>query len=211
MSWVPVEPVEPVVMISAIEHHLYCPRQCALIHVDGVWLDNEHTVRGQYGHRRADSGESRLERGRRVLRSIPLFSERLGLSGRADIIEQGPDGSFVPVEYKIGSLHGDAAEFQLCAQALCLEEMSGRAVSEGALWLSGPRRRLKVSIDAELRARTIAAIVEIRDALISGALPRALYDARCGACQFIDYCQPEVCSDARRIAAYMEQVFACGT
>lgn len=203
-------PVEPVVMISAIEHHLYCPRQCALIHVDGMWIDNEHTVRGQYGHRRVDLSGTRLERGRRVLRAVTLFSERLGLSGRADVIELEQDGSLVPVEYKIGSLHGEAAKLQLCAQALCLEEMTGLTVSEGALWLSGTRRRLTVSIDTELRRRTVAAVSEIRRAMLSGEMPPAVSDDRCPACQFVDYCQPEVCSDPQRIASYMAEVFACG-
>ena len=100
---------ELVVPVAALEHHVYCPRQCALIHVDGLWFDNRHTVRGQAGHRRADSGEIKSERGRTVLRSVPLFSERLGLSGRADAIEVHTDSSVVPVEYKMGVRHGIAA------------------------------------------------------------------------------------------------------
>jgi len=114
--------IEPVVPISAIEHFAYCPRQCALIHCDGVWNDNEHTVGGTRAHRRVDSGEHRRERGRMVLRSIPLWSESLGLSGRADAVEMA-DNAVVPVEYKAGVRHGNAADLQLCAQALCLEEM----------------------------------------------------------------------------------------
>lgn len=116
---------EPVIALSALEHHVYCPRQCALIHVDGLWIDSEHTVRGDLGHRRADSGEHKQERGRLVLRAVPLWSEQLGLTGRADVVELHSDGSLVPVEYKIGRRHGDAAHVQLCAQALCLEEMTG--------------------------------------------------------------------------------------
>lgn len=130
--------VEPVVAISAIEHYVYCPRQCALIHVDGVWSDNAHTVRGERGHRRADTFATRSERGVRVVRAVPLWSETLGLTGRADAVELHADDSIVPVEYKIGSRHGDAAHLQLAAQALCLEECSpGRSLWER----SGSRAR----------------------------------------------------------------------
>ncbi|MXW23318.1 MAG: Dna2/Cas4 domain-containing protein, partial [Chloroflexi bacterium] len=92
---------DPVIQISAIEHFVYCPRQCALIHCDGVWSDNAHTVRGARAHRRVDSGEHRQERGRQVLRAIPLWSEELGLSGRADAVEV-EDDAVRPVEYKAG-------------------------------------------------------------------------------------------------------------
>ncbi|MGH9268260.1 MAG: CRISPR-associated protein Cas4, partial [Acidimicrobiales bacterium] len=90
--------IEPVVAISAIEHYAYCPRQCALIHADGVWADNVHTVRGSRGHRRVDEGRGRVERGRRVLRGVPLWSAQLGLSGRADVVELTTEGDVVPVE-----------------------------------------------------------------------------------------------------------------
>ena len=122
----------PVVAISAIEHFSYCARQCALIHCDGVWADNAHTVRGSRAHRRVDSGQSRKERGKLVLRAIPLWSEELGLSGRADAVEI--DGETVrPIEYKAGTPHGAAANLQLCAQGLCLEEMLGVDGAEGYL------------------------------------------------------------------------------
>ena len=110
-------PDAPVIAISAIEHFAYCPRQCALIHCDGVWADNSHTVQGSRAHRRVDSGQHRRERGRLVLRAIPLWSESLGLSGRADAVEI-ESGSVRPVEYKSGVPHGSAADLQLCAQAL---------------------------------------------------------------------------------------------
>ena len=90
-----------IVPISAIEHFVYCPRQCALIHCDGVWSDNAHTVRGLRAHRRVDGGQHRHERGRKVLRGIPLWSEALGLSGRADVVEIAI-GAVRPVEYKSG-------------------------------------------------------------------------------------------------------------
>ena len=153
---------EPVIPISAIEHFLYCPRQCALIHCDGVWSDNAHTARGTRAHRRVDGGQHRMERGRRVLRGIPLWSESLGLSGRADVVEMDGD-AIRPVEYKSGVRHGITADLQLCAQALCLEEMLGVAVPSGSVWYGGPRRRVEVDFTDVLRV--LVAIVPF----VSGA------------------------------------------
>lgn len=201
---------EWIVPIAAIEHHVYCPRQCALIHVDGLWLDNIHTVRGERGHRRVDSGETRSERGRVVLRAVPLWSEALGLSGRADAVEVEPDGRVVPVEYKMGTRHGQAADLQLCAQALCLEEMLGVAVPEGFLWFSGPRRRVPVSIDSALRDRTLEAIEEIRSWMKAQRLPPPVDDARCKQCQLLDLCQPSISAQPSRVSRYMTESVGCG-
>ena len=185
--------VEPVIPISAIEHHVYCPRQCALIHGDGVWADNEHIVRGQRAHRRADSGEHRTERGWRALRSIPLWSETLGLSGRADVVEVRGD-AVRPVEYKAGVAHGWAADLQTCAQALCLEEMLGVAVPSGFVWYGATRRRVAVAFTEELRDATRDAIHSIRSQLRSGVLPLAPNDERCAECQLRSHCLPEISS-----------------
>ena len=200
---------EPVIQISAIEHFVYCPRQCALIHCDGVWSDNAHTVRGTRAHRRVDSGQHRAERGRRVLRSIPLWSEALGLSGRADVVEL--DGDAVrPVEYKSGVRHGTAAELQLCAQALCLEEMLGVAVPSGSVWYGGPRRRVEVEFTDTLRDKVSAAIDAIREQLLTGELPEAADDERCTECQLSHHCLPGVTNATRRVQRYLSSVvFGC--
>lgn len=203
--------VEPVVAISAIEHFAYCPRQCALIHVDGVWSDNAHTVRGERGHRRADTFATRSERGVRVVRAVPLWSEALGLTGRADAVELHADDSIVPVEYKIGSRHGDAAHLQLAAQALCLEEMFARPVPFGALWFSGPRRRLPVPIDDTLRGRALDVGDAIRALLDGGRLPRAVHDDRCRECQLLSHCLPEVVSDPQAVEVYVRTEVVCGS
>jgi CRISPR-associated exonuclease Cas4 len=203
--------VEPVVAISAIEHHVYCPRQCALIHVDGVWSDNAHTVRGERGHRRADTFAARSERGVRVIRAVPLWSEELGLTGRADAVEVHTDGAIVPVEYKIGARHGDSAHLQLAAQALCLEEMLGRAVGRGALWFSGPRRRLAVRIDDALRARALEVIAAIRGLMAGGHLPPAPHDARCRECQLLGHCLPEIVSEPQVVETYVRTQLSCGS
>lgn len=202
-------PPEPIVAISALEHHAYCPRQAALIYVDGVWFDNEHTVRGAAGHGRVDAAPSRRERGVQVLRHIPLWSERLGLTGRADAVTVSREGEVVPVEYKIGSPTGDGAKLQLCAQALCLEEMFSRSVPFGAIWYSSTRHRTRVPIDTALRERTEGALTAIRAWMLARTLPAADYDERCRSCQFLDYCQPELASSPDRAARYVAQHLRC--
>ena len=194
--------------LSALEHHEYCARQAALIHVDGLWRDNRHTVRGQAGHRRADHGSNRTERGRRVLRAVPVWSRRHGLSGRCDVVELWPDGTVVPVEYKVGTRHGRAADIQLAAQALCLEEMTGRAVPIGYVWHARHQRRQRVEIDDGLRAATLDAIAEIRHVIDSGNLPAARNDERCAQCQLRDTCMPEVLDNNRRFRNYLADRFA---
>ena len=201
--------VEPVVPISAIEHFVYCPRQCALIHCDGVWSDNAHTVRGSRAHRRVDGGQHRRERGRQVLRAIPLWSEVLGLSGRADAVEI--DGAAVrPVEYKSGTQHGDAADLQLCAQALCLEEMLEVEIPHGYVWYGGPRRRVQVDFTPELRRGVRDVIRRIRAQLLMFELPEAPNDQRCTQCQLLHHCLPELTSAPRKVKRYLTHtVFEC--
>ena len=202
---------EPIVKISAIEHFAYCPRQCALIHCDGVWSDNVHTVKGTRMHRRVDSGQHRKERGRQVLRAIPLWSETLGLSGRADAVEVA-DGVVRPVEYKSGTPHGNAANLQLCAQALCLEEMLGVEVEDGSVWYGGLRRRLPVVFTAALRQEVREIVCSIRRQLLAGALPDAPNDERCTECQLLGYCLPELTSAPNRVTKYLaDTVFRCAT
>ncbi|MDE0320825.1 MAG: CRISPR-associated protein Cas4 [Acidimicrobiales bacterium] len=190
---------EPVVLISALEHFVYCERQCALIHGDGVWMDNAHTVRGSHAHRRVDSGQHRRERGVLTLRSIPLWSEVLGLSGRADTVEFD-DGAVYPVEHKSGVRHGKAADLQVCAQAMCLEEMMRVEIPVAYVWYGGPRRRAEVLLDDELRADVVETVDSIRGQLLSGELPAALNDARCEECQLEPHCLPSVTATATRIA-----------
>lgn len=202
--------VDPIVAISAIEHYAYCPRQCALIHCDGVWSDNRHTIRGRRAHRRVDSGEHRHERGRLVLRAIPLWSESLGLSGRADAIEVA-DGAVWPVEYKAGVRHGKAADLQVCAQALCLEEMLGIRIDEGFVWFGSTKRRERVLLSDDLRLEVVEIVNAIRAQLVSARLPDAPNDPRCNECQLLHHCLPALTSDASRVNAYLrDEVLECG-
>ncbi len=185
-----------LIVLSALQHWCYCPRQCALIHIEQVFEDNLYTQRGQALHKRADDPGFEVRDGLRIERALPLFSDSLGLIGKADVVEFLPDGTPYPVEYKHGSRHkrADIAacdDVQLAAQALCLEEMFGRSVSEGALYYATSRRRRIVAIDADLRKRTLAAIASVRELLAAGLTPPPLADEHCRACSLRDLCQPD--------------------
>lgn len=187
------------VLLSALSHYLYCPRRAGLIHLESVWEENVFTVRGQLAHERADTAVTRTENGVQIERALPLWSERHGLSGTADVVEFHPDGSVMPVEYKSGkrreSLNNDV---QLCAQALCLEEMLGVTISTGAVYFLETRRRRVVSLDDTLRMETIATIARLRQMLgDTGALPAPVNDKRCPACSLNDACVPAVIHAAR--------------
>jgi CRISPR-associated exonuclease Cas4 len=181
------------IAISALQHWSYCSRQAALIHLDGVWSDNPFTMRGQILHERADEPGSDLRGDIRVERALPLFSRRLNLSGRADAVEFHPDGRVVPVEYKSGRRKARAADdLQLCAQALCLEEMLGCPVPEGAIFHAPDRRRRAVVFTASLRATVERTVAEIAAMLASRTLPPPVHDARCRDCSLLRLCLPEL-------------------
>jgi len=197
------------IMLSALQHYSYCPRQCALIHQEQTFEDNVFTIRGHLAHERVDSGESGIEYGVRVERALPLFSERYGLVGKADVVEFLDDGTPYPVEYKQGKrqqkLHD---EVQLAAQALCLEEMTGKTVPEGAIFHHKTRRRRVVPITETLREHTLHLITQVRALLDSGAMPAPVDDsALCQACSLSEVCQPELVGQAQRIRRLQAQLF----
>lgn len=185
-------------MISALQHYSYCPRQCALIHVEQVFDENLYTLRGRRVHERADLPETDVEGGLRVERALPLFSERLGLLGKADVVEFSASGAPYPVEYKVGPARSwGHDELQLCAQALCLEEMFDSEVAEGALYRYASRSRVPVAFDAELRGRVEEATERVREILAHSELPPPVADARCKNCSLIDACMPFDLAGAR--------------
>jgi CRISPR-associated exonuclease Cas4 len=205
------EPVDPV-PLSALQHWAYCPRQCALIHVEQVFEENLFTQRGQALHKRVDDPGCEVRDGLRVERALPLFCDRLGLVGKADVVEFLPDGTPYPVEYKHGSRHkrADIAacdDIQLAAQALCLEEMFGRTVPEGALYYASSRRRRTVAVDADLRAKTESTVTAVRLLLASSVLPPPLNDEHCRACSLRDLCQPEAVSHSSERSAVLNTLF----
>lgn len=183
---------DELVMISALEHYSYCPRQCALIHVEHVYDENLYTLRGNRAHTRAhDEDEFGSEEGVRIERGMPLFCEQLGLIGKSDVVEFGQDGIPFPVEYKVGprkeNRHDD---LQLCAQALCLEEMFGKGVPAGAVFHHSSRRRREVEFDAGLRSETEEAVQRVRYMISASRVPPPVADARCPKCSLFDACMP---------------------
>jgi CRISPR-associated exonuclease Cas4 len=196
------------IAISALQHFSYCPRQCALIHQEQVFADNLYTARGNAVHSQVDlpGGEMHLER--RVERALPLVCERLGLSGRADVVEFLPGGTPYPVEYKHGPRRAkEHDDVQLVAQALCLEEMTGLSVPLGAIYHASSHRRREVIITPELR-RLVATLTEqVRAMLDSGHLPPPANDARCKACSLIDLCQPALLAEPTRVRAALSRLF----
>jgi CRISPR-associated exonuclease Cas4 len=189
--------------ISALQHWAYCQRQCGLIHLEQAFDDNLHTLRGQAVHNTVDKPGMELRAGLRLERALPLWSDVLGLIGKADVVEFEPDGTPYPVEYKHGSRHKAANiaacdDVQLAAQALCLEEMTGRSVCEGALYYATSRRRRVVSITPELRLQVAEAAAAVRHMLTSGRLPPPTTDPRrCKGCSLRERCQPEAMTRLR--------------
>jgi CRISPR-associated exonuclease Cas4 len=186
---------EPI-PISALQHAVYCLRQAALIHLERLWEENRYTAEGHVLHVHADKPGVRRQRGVRRVSALPIASARLGIAGVADLVEflPGADGeTALPVEFKRGKpkLHR-ADEVQLCAQALCLEEMTGRPVPEGALYYAETKRRVAVPFDAELRrlteetAAALAALFESRR-----TPPPTDHRSRCRACSLKEQCRPE--------------------
>ena len=191
---------EEPIPLSALQHYAFCPRQCALIHLDRAWEENLYTLRGKRLHDRADRPESVARDGRQVEYALPLWSERHGLTGKADVVEFDEDGLPYPVEYKSGrKKSSDANRTQLAGQALCLEEMFNCTIAEGAIFYHRSRRREIVPIDAELRKSTLRVIAAVRALLAEDQLPLPCNDGRCLLCSLRDTCLPSL-ADAMKKA-----------
>lgn len=187
---------EPI-PLSALQHAVYCLRQAALIHIERLWEENRFTAEGRVLHDTVHEAADHRRGAIRRVNAMPLACRRLNIAGVADLVEfhGGPDGETAfPVEYKRGKakLHR-ADEVQLCAQALCLEEMTGRAVPEGALFYATTRRRVGVPFDAELRRLTEDVAIGFRALVDAGRTPPASFRAdRCNACSLLDLCRPKL-------------------
>lgn len=186
--------------LSALQHWHYCPRQCGLIHLEQVFDDNVHTLRGQAVHAKVDKPGVETVKGVRVERALPLWHDELGLVGKADVVEFSASGVPYPVEYKHGSRHkaADIAacdDIQLAAQAMCLEAMTGHAVIEGAIFYATSKRRRMVPITVQLRAQVEQTVQDIRQMFATASLPPVLEAdqaaKRCKACSLIERCQPQ--------------------
>lgn len=200
-----MHPESDLLPISALQHYIFCERQWALIHLEQVWLENRLTMEGRHLHERVDEPEHETRGGVRTVRALPVRSLRLGISGRADVVEFHPDGTIFPVEYKRGRPKADRCdEVQLCAQALCLEEMTGRAVPVGALYYGKPRRRHEVVLDTPLRQFTCDTIVRMHAAHSTGVTPQARYEKKCDNCSLLPLCMPKTTGARRSAAAWLQ-------
>lgn len=191
---------EPI-PLSALQHAVYCLRQAALIHLERLWAENRFTAEGHVLHVASDKAVDRQVRGVRRVAALPVASKRLGLAGVADLVEfHGERRVPYPIEIKRGKpkLHR-ADEVQLCAQALCLEEMTGCIVAEGALYYAETKRRVTVPIDQELRRLTEETTASLREVFQTLRTPPPVYRAdRCRACSLLQLCRPKAVAKPAR-------------
>lgn len=200
--------------ISALQHLLFCPRQCALIHIEGLWAENRLTVEGRHLHEKAHDGPGEIRSGVRVARGLSLRSFRLGLVGKADVVEfhpsaGGDEGRAFPIEYKRGRpKKHEADRVQLCAQALCLEEMLGARVSDGAIFYGQTRRRLDVAFDSRLRRLTEQTAERLHALIASGRTPSAMREPKCANCSLLEVCLPDAMAQSRSATRYLARALA---
>lgn len=206
---------DDLLALSALNHYLYCKRRCALIHIEQVWSENLFTAEGRIMHERVDSGASQSRNDVRTESAVALRSFRLGLSGKADVVEYHRDdaGNWrpYPVEYKRGKPKaGNWDQVQLCAQALCLEEMLRCTVPEGALFYGTNRRRQVVRFDDQLRRETEEAAQRLHEMIRSGITPPARYAKKCESCSLMNLCMPKVAGAGKSVGRYLARMLAEG-
>ncbi len=198
-----------LVPLSALQHYSYCPRQCALIHQEQSFEENVFTLRGQRDHERVDEPDTRHEEGIRIEQALPLYCDRLGLSGKADVVEFLPDGTPRPVEYKHGPRRvKEHDDIQVAAQALCLEEMTGKRVDEGVIFHHTSRRRRMVPITPQLRAQVESVAKEVRRLMQGGPMPPPTDNPElCRGCSLKDICQPELVGARQKLEELAQTLF----
>ena len=200
-------PPDPI-PLSLLNDFLYCQRRAALKAIEGWRGTNEHTVVGDSVHEQADVSGYETVKGVTLLRALPVWSERLGLNGKCDIVERHPDGSLVPVEFKKGRRRKfDNDDAQLCAQALCLEEMFGLDIPKGAIFHAKSKRRREVEFTEDLRRLTEQAIEAMHRLIEEEAVPQAVHKPQCSECSLFDYCLPEITSVPPTLARAYRAVF----
>ncbi len=203
----PIYEEDDLLPLSALQHLLFCERQCALIHLEGVWDDNRLTVEGRIMHERVHEADDENRSDVRIARGVRLRSLRLGLTGQADVVEfrlAGDRWAPFPVEYKRGRPKPNACdEVQLCAQALCLEEMLKVAIPGGAIFYGQPRRRHPVQFHPALRLQTQAAARRLHELLKTGITPPAVYEKKCENCSLLHICAPKTVGRRKSSAKYI--------
>ena len=195
--------------VSALNQYTYCPRRCGLIYLESEFSDNVHTSRGNAEHERVDqSGWVTTHEGARAEYALPVWSERIGLIGKCDVVEFWPDGNIYPVEYKHGARKQRVNDdLQLAAQALCLEEMFGKTISNGAIYHHTSRRRREVTLTTDLKKQVEDTVAAIRAMLNSGKLPPPANDQRCKECSLSDICQPQAMALSAKHTAFEQTLY----
>ena len=200
--------------LSALQHFLFCPRQCALIHIEQAWVENQFTAEGRILHEVTSQPGAEKRRGVRTVKAMPLVSHRLGVSGIADAVEmqQNAAGAWIPfpVEYKRGKPKAHRAdEVQLCAQGIALEDMFSMTLNGGALFYGETRHRVQVAFDPELRSLTAQVAAATRAMLATIRTPLPVYEKRkCNACSLQDLCRPQQLSKSGSAAAWLSRQLA---
>lgn len=181
--------------LSALQHLLFCERQCALIHIENQWSENRLTAEGRILHEKVHEADDEIRGETRIVRGLRLRSLRLGLAGQADVVEfyrQGGVWMPYPVEYKRGKPKPDSCdEVQLCAQAICVEEMTNTKIPEGSIYYGRPRRRMSVSLGEILRKKTEDTAGRLHELIKTGLTPKADYQKKCDSCSLVDICLPK--------------------
>ncbi len=200
-------PVE-LLPLSLLNDYLYCHRRAALKIVEGWRSSNEHTNRGDVVHEHADLAGYEVAKGVTLLRALPVWSERLGLNGKCDIVEQRPDRSLFPVEFKLGKRRQwENDDIQLCAQAICLEEMLGVTVPHGAVFHADSKRRRQVEFTKELRVVTEETAAHLHELLASGHVPPAVFKPACEECSLYQICLPKATEKESRASRLNQALF----
>ncbi|MEW6418061.1 MAG: CRISPR-associated protein Cas4 [Nitrospirota bacterium] len=195
---------EDFIHLAALNQYLYCPRRCALIHIEQLWDENLFTAEGRIMHDKADTANRESRGNVRIEYGVPIRSLKLGLIGKADVVEfHKQDDKWIPfpVEYKRGKPKmDDCDKVQLCAQAICLEEMLNVEIKSGALFYGRTRRREDVVFDEKLRLETEDAANKAHELIESGTTPKAEYSKKCKKCSLYELCMPKV---SRKVNNYL--------
>lgn len=195
---------EDLIHLAALNQYLYCPRRCALIHIEQIWSENLFTAEGRIMHEKVDTANRESRGNIRIEYGVPMRSLRLGLIGKADMVEfhkQGDAWIPFPVEYKRGKPKmDDCDKVQLCAQAICLEEMLNVEIPEGALFYGQTHHRHDVIFDKTLRMETEEAAKRVHELIESGTTPKAEYSKKCKQCSLYEVCLPKM---SRKASNYL--------
>ncbi len=198
---------DDLLRLSALQHLLFCERQCALIHIEQIWTENLFTAEGRIMHDKVDTANRESRGNVRIEYGVPMHSLRLGLIGKADVVEfHNKEGKWIPcpVEYKRGKpKENNSDKVQLCAQALCLEEMMNVGIPRGALFYGETRRRQDVAFDTALRKQTEDAAERLHELIASGITPKPVYTKKCKSCSLVQICLPKKAGQVHSVKNYI--------